>query len=189
MATVGQVYYNVIDNNSGSPISSGVDIFSDIVKAYNAKSFTKLGVQAPSGTQMVMNNNKTIMVGRTGIYELDEDISITSMYFVRPRLYVKDEELSQTTKEEGEAGMQAAEAKRQKALDSLNKEYAGKEQDDNYWAAYNQIQSTYIEEYKIALNKYNQGSNGIYTLPDPNNPDSSANYKDLENIIVDFIYE
>lgn len=189
MATVGQVYYRVIDNNSGSPISSGIDIFSDIVKAYKATSFTKLGVQAPSGTQMVMNNNKSIMVGRTGIYELDEDISITSLYFVRPRLYVKDEELSELTKAEGEEGMQAAEDKRQKALDTLNKEYSGKEQDDNYWNTYNQIQSTYIDEYKIALSKYNQGSNGIYTLPDPENPSSAENYKELDNIIIDFIYE
>jgi hypothetical protein len=30
------------------------------------------------------------MVGRTGIYELDEDIVITSMYFDRPRKYTRD---------------------------------------------------------------------------------------------------
>jgi hypothetical protein len=42
-----------------------------------------------------MNESKTIMVGRTGIYELDDDIAITNMYFIRPRKYKKDEEASQ----------------------------------------------------------------------------------------------
>nr|DAL81299.1 MAG TPA: hypothetical protein [Bacteriophage sp.] len=31
MPTVGQIYYNVIDNNSGSYASSGQDIFRNIV--------------------------------------------------------------------------------------------------------------------------------------------------------------
>jgi hypothetical protein len=41
---------------------------------------------------VVLNTNKVILIGRTGIYELDDDISITSMYFERPRNYTKDED-------------------------------------------------------------------------------------------------
>jgi hypothetical protein len=46
-----------------------------------------------------MNASKTIMIGRTGIYELDEDIAITSMYFVRPKNYIKDEEETELKKQ------------------------------------------------------------------------------------------
>ena len=49
-----------------------------------------------------MNASKTIMIGRTGIYELDEDIVITSMKFVRPTVYIKDEKESESKKQEGE---------------------------------------------------------------------------------------
>lgn len=195
MATVGQVYYNVVDNNSGSPISSGVDIFSDIVAAQGATQFTKLGIQAPPGTRVVMNNNKTIMVGRTGIYELDEDIVITSIYFVRPWQYIKDEAASSAAKEAGINGMLQANATRQASLDALNARFPNIPTDEDaegyaeYWEAYNEIQSIYINAYKEALGQFNTGSNGIYVLPDPNNPNSEVNYKDLYNIIIDFIYE
>ena len=77
MPTVGQIYYNVIDNNSGSYASSKEDIYTDLVAQVGASQFNKVGVQAPPGTKMVMNESKQIMVGRTGIYELDEDIAIT----------------------------------------------------------------------------------------------------------------
>ena len=39
MPTVGQIYYNVIDNNSGSYVSSGQNIFSDIVVQVGASQF------------------------------------------------------------------------------------------------------------------------------------------------------
>lgn len=197
MATVGQVYYNIMDKNSGSPISTaGIDIFQDIIAQMNADKFTKLGVQAPPGTRVVMNGSKTIMVGRTGMYELDEDVVITSIYFVRPRQYIKDEAASELAKQEGIDGMIAANEARQRELDRLNNDYAGniptnEEQAGykEYWERYNAIQSLYINDYKEALNSFNTGSNGIYVLPDPNNPESEVNYKDLFNIIIDFIYE
>lgn len=180
MATIGQIYHNVMDTNSGGPLTDDVNIFQDIVKAYGATSFTKVGVQAPPGTQMILND-KTIMVGRTGIYELDEDISITTMRFIQPQVYEKDEAETQIAKEQGEAGMKAAEEARSKALDSLHTRY-GDTRNDAYWEEYNNIQAIYIEAYKAALNKYNQGCNGIYILV-------KDSYKDLDNVIVDFIYE
>ena len=122
MPTVGQVYYNVIDNNSGSYVSSGQNIFSDIIAQVGASQFNKVGVQAPAGTKIVMNESKTIMVGRTGIYELDDDIAITNMYFIRPRKYEKDEEASQQAIEQGTEGMQAADKKRADDLEQFYKE-------------------------------------------------------------------
>ena len=196
MATVGQIYYNVIDNNSGSYIKSGEDIFTDIVNQIGASQFNKVGIQASPGTQIVMNNAKTIMVGRTGIYELDDDIAITAMYFVRPRKYEKDEEASAEAIEQGVARMQAAEDARERALEQFyvdNPVIPDRETDPEgyqaYWDAYNNIQMTYIAAYQEALNLYNSGINGIYVLPNPGDVDASENYQDLYNVIIDFIYE
>ena len=196
MATVGQIYYNVIDNNSGSYIKSGEDIFTDIVNQIGASQFNKVGIQASPGTQIVMNNAKTIMVGRTGIYELDDDIAITAMYFVRPRKYKKDEEASAEAIEQGVAGMQAAEDARERALEQFyvdNPVIPDRETDPEgyqaYWDAYNNIQMTYIAAYQEALNLYNSGINGIYVLPNPGDVNAPENYQDLYNVIIDFIYE
>lgn len=195
MPTVGQVYYNVIDNNSGSYVSSGQNIFSDIIAQVGASQFNKVGVQAPAGTKIVMNESKTIMVGRTGIYELDDDIAITNMYFIRPRKYEKDEEASQQAIEQGTKGMQAADKKRADDLKQFYKENPVMPDPDTdpggyraYWDSYNNIQTTYIEAYQIALSLYNQGVNGIYVLPNPDNIDAPENYQDLYNVIIDFIY-
>lgn len=196
MATVGQIYYNVIDNNSGSYIKSGEDIFTDIVNQIGASQFNKVGIQASPGTQIVMNNAKTIMVGRTGIYELDDDIAITAMYFVRPRKYEKDEEASAEAIEQGVAEMQAAEDAREQALEQFyvdNPVIPDRETDPEgyqaYWDAYNNIQMTYIAAYQEALNLYNSGINGIYVLPNPGDVNAPENYQDLYNVIIDFIYE
>lgn len=195
MPTVGQVYYNVIDNNSGSYVSSGQNIFSDIIAQVGASQFNKVGVQAPAGTKIVMNESKTIMVGRTGIYELDDDIAITNMYFIRPRKYEKDEEASQQAIEQGTKGMQAADKKRADDLEQFYKENPVMPDPDTdpegyraYWDSYNNIQTTYIEAYQTALSLYNQGVNGIYVLPNPDNIDAPENYQDLYNVIIDFIY-
>lgn len=191
---VGQIYYNIIDENSGGPISGDIDIFQDIVAAYGAKQFNKLGIEAPPGTKIVMNNTKTIMIGRTGIYELDNDISITNMYFLRPKKYLKDEEASQKAKENGISGMLKANTDRQNALDSLNQDFPNipTDQEDPsyeiYWDRYNTIQSNYIKDYQSALSQFNIGSNGIYVLPNPNNPDAPENYEDLYNVLINFIY-
>lgn len=200
MSTVGQVYYNVIDNNSGKYISSGIDIFQDIVSSYTGKTgsvFSKLGVQATPGTQVVFNENKTIMIGRTGIYELDDSISIGSMRFVKPRKYQLDQALTDEALEQGTEGMIAADTKRKEDLEAFHEKWPdgapSKETDPaqytQYWEEYNGIQSDYIAAYQEALNLYNQGVNGIYVLPDPENPDSALNYSDLYNVIVDFIYD
>ena len=195
MPTVGQVYYNVIDNNSGSYVSSGQNIFSDIIAQVGASQFNKVGVQAPAGTKIVMNESKTIMVGRTGIYELDDDIAITNMYFIIPRKYEKDEEASQQAIEQGTEGMQAADKKRADDLEQFYKENPVMPDPDTdpegyraYWDSYNNIQTTYIEAYQTALSLYNQGVNGIYVLPNPDNIDAPENYQDLYNVIIDFIY-
>lgn len=194
MATIGQVYYNIIDNSNGNYISGDIDIFQDIVSGYGAKQFNKLGIQAPPGTRIVMNNSKTIMIGRTGIYELDEDITITNMYFLRPKKYIKDEAASEKAKQDGIAKMLKANETRQQALDQLNNDFPTIPTDeenpnyDTYWNRYNTIQSNYITAYQEGLSQFNIGSNGIYVLPNPDNIEADENYEDLYNVLIDFIY-
>lgn len=196
MANVGQVYYNVIDDtrNGYATYPNGLDIFSDLVVIYGTR-FTKVGIQAPPGTKVIMNENKTIMVGRTGIYELDEDISITSLRFDRPRRYEKDNQKSAELIEAGTALMKEADNERTQKMEQLKNKFPippTSQEDENYkayWDEYNQIQSDYIKKYQEGLGSYNSGINGIYVLPNPNDPDDDINYQDLYNIIVDFIYE
>lgn len=191
MATVGQIYYNVIDKNTGSCLSSGPDIFTDIVSRYGAKKFNKIGVQAKPGTKMVMNDSKTIMVGTTGIYELDDGITITSMYFIKPKKYIKDITASNQAIKDGVDKIKQADTNRTASLLKL-----GTEPDRNnteifndYWNKYNDIQTTFIKEYNEGLKLFQTGNNGIYTLPNPTNIQAPENYDDLFDVIVDFIYE
>ena len=196
MSAVGQVYYRVLDINSGTYISSDQDIYQDIVHNYGgASQFTKIGIQAPPGTRAVLNGNKTIMIGRTGIYELDEDIAVTNLYFIRPRKYKRDDEASNALIDSGMQAMIAAEQERKTSLDQLNKQFPNVPDDVNdanydvYWSTYEGIQETYSGKYEKGLLDYNVGKNGVYVLPNPANIDAPENYEDLYNVIVDFIYD
>lgn len=208
MSAVGQIYWRVLD--VGEYITTDnltKDYFyynteesasnkdHDLVKFYQATQFTKLGVQAPPGTRMIINDNKAIMVGRTGIYELDEDIPVTSLKFVRPRKYSKDPEASVEAEENGINAMQDAEDARQRKLQALNSKYGSVPEsgtDPNfeaYWDEYQKIQDEYITAYEKGLGQYSTGRSGIYTLPDPANKDADVNYEELYNVIVDFVYD
>ena len=197
MLTVGQIYYRVLDTGTGTYVSSGQNIYEDIVPQYGgATRFTKLGIQAPAGTRLVINKNKNIIIGRTGIYELDDEIDITNLYFLRPRKYVRDEEASNRSMDAGMKAMQDAEKVRAEALRVLNQAFpSGPPQDtsdpnyDSYWSQYESIQTTYHTSYEAGLIQYEIGKAGIYILPNPNNVEAEENYEDLYNIIVDFIYE
>lgn len=210
MASVGQIIYNLEDyNNSGGYISTSssdvnttiysvddasaykngkINIFQDIIGNYfSGKTFTKLGIQAPSGTRVVLNTNKVILIGRTGIYELDDDISITSMYFERPRNYTKDEDATQKSLTDGQLALQDAEQARIDALAELESQ-KNNVSATYYWSKYISIQDTYDKSYQEALSLYNIGINGIYTLPNSDDVNAEENYQDLFNIIIDFIY-
>lgn len=213
MATVGQIVYNLQDfhtsgglistSSSGGIISSGdttnydtyksgrIDIFdstNNLVSKYSSTGFTKVGIQAPPGTKVMLNNNKEILIGRTGVYEVDDDITITSMYFIRPKKYEKDADATEQALQDGITAFAAAESARESSLATLDEQYVGKDKDADYWDKYTIIQDTYDEAYQIALAKYTQGVNGIYKLPNETDVDADENYEDLYNIIVDFIY-
>ena len=87
-----QDYRNIkleVSTNKNGVVIAGVgdlDMTSDLfgqfaegVSYRNAK-VTKLGVQAPPHTKMVIDG-RDIQVGNTGIYELDDDIIIEKIKF------------------------------------------------------------------------------------------------------------
>lgn len=188
MSAIGQIYYRVVDTSSTGDgkhyISSGIDIYNDIVSASSAKQFTKVGIQAPPGAQVVMNASKTIMIGRTGIYELDEDIVITSMKFVRPTVYIKDEEESESKKQEGEKIIKEAKAALEAAIAALGEEPTDPTSDayKTYWSGYNEANETYITAFQKGSAILNQGLNGVYK-------EDKTVIGELDNVIVDFIYD
>lgn len=195
MAQVGQIIYNIQGTSSDELLStstdvnqvisskdpgyeqSRIDIFHDVVSLYSSKQFSKLGVQAPPGTRLVLNETKEILIGQNGIYELDDNIVITQLYFIQPKNYVPDEEASNQMLADGKAAILAAENKRQTALDAINPDTT-----EDYYTQYQAIQNQYETEYNAALKVYNAGLNGIYKI-DEENP-----FKDVYNIIVDFLY-
>lgn len=211
MATIGQVYYNVIDQRTRSCSSNGPGIFKEgtekeLVGRCGANSFTKLGVQAKPGTRMVLNNNKTIMIGQTGTYEI-EDVTITSLYFERPLKYSLDIDASDSAISNGLAKIKEAEAELEekvkvqttdgittisvKVNDTWMQE-PDKSDEDNFkffWNTYSAAQGAFIEKYNEGLNLFQTGENGIYKLPNPDNLKAPENYDDLYDVIVDFIYE
>lgn len=188
MSAIGQIYYRVVDTSSTGDgkhyISSGIDIYNDIVSASSAKQFTKVGIQAPPGAQVVMNASKTIMIGRTGIYELDEDIVITSMKFVRPIVYIKDEEESESKKQEGEKIIKEAKVALEAAIAALGEEPIDPTSDayKTYWNGYNEANETYITAFQKGSVILNQGLNGVYK-------EDKTVIGELDNVIVDFIYD
>jgi hypothetical protein len=166
-------YYNAI-----------IDIYSNIVKQITeGKGWQKLGIQAPPGTRFMINDDREILVGRTGVYELSNDIIVTSLLFIQPKNYIYDDITSQVLLNQGKAEIRAAEDKRKQEMGKLDTN------DPNYYEDYQEVQSTYAIEYEKALGKYNRGINGIYTLPYPDDLQNKANYKKLYNIIIDYVTE
>lgn len=109
MANIGQLYYRVPigTEDDGTVIYStstqlATSFFGvNLVGLMGTSAWTKVGIQAPPGTQMVMNGIKEILMGRTGIYELDEDISITDLQFKQPQNYIEDIDAEEKAKSDG----------------------------------------------------------------------------------------
>lgn len=176
MADIGQIQYNVRDNNGQYIGNNKYNIFDqNLVEAYPANRFTKVGIQAPPGTKVIMSkSNKVIIIGRTGIYELDENIPIDYLRFEHPIEYKFDQDATQEALNEGINALKEAEKYKKETIDTLDPD------SETYWEDYTKYQDIYFNKYKEALALYKKGVNGVY---DP------VGEKDLDDIIIDFIYE
>lgn len=200
MATIGQVVYNLQDFHTGGLISTDsnnlsntitsdspnystnrLDIFSVdlVVDKFNNQPFSKLGIQAPPGTKIQLNDGKLIIIGRTGVYELDEDIQVTHLKFIQPKKYKLNRAKSQEYLQTGSEGLEKAEQIRTEKLKKLNDEYATKDKDKAYWARYICIQNDFDASYSKAQSNYIIGINGFY---------EEDGFEELYNVIIDFLY-
>lgn len=75
---VGQVKYKYKGDNVAPTITSNL-LSNGVITGGSV--ITKLAVQAPIGTQIRIND-KSILVGYTRIYQLPDDVEVTSIYFV-----------------------------------------------------------------------------------------------------------
>lgn len=176
-----------------NPKASGKPSIISAIGPINNTTIKKLGIQAPSGTKVHLNSGgksdeQIIMIGRTGMYELDENISITDIYFERPRNYILDEEAMAAQLLLGKKNMQAAEKERENDIKILNEDQTIVKDSEEYWNRYIQINDKFQKAYDTAKGQYNIGVTGIYKLPNKDNLDAEENYKELYNIIIDFEY-
>lgn len=176
---VGQYYYNL---ETYPDMESTTTLFAMVNGQWEAQELVgngeiwyKVGIQAPAGTQAVIDG-QTIMVGRSGIYELDDGIAINSLKFVQPVKYVRDEATSNQHMDEGIAGMNEAQA----IIKEIYYDENGNPKDpssitEEDLKTGNEACIAYNEAYK----KYLSGKNGIYT---------KGEVTDLKNIVIDFTY-
>lgn len=203
MATVQQIIYNLENYGGAGLISTAaanrnstiswdgsdedktvyengrINIYQNLIGEEQV--LTKLGIQGPPGTvfhagsSAEESQSKRIMIGRSGVYELDQTIEIRFLKFEQPIKYKLDEGETGDYLREGMAELQTAETARDEAIRAITSA-------DNVitdWTRYIEIQTAYDAAYNAALGKYNLGINGVYK------EDGKA---DLKNIIIDFIY-
>ena len=185
------------ENESNEITSQKINIYENILEQCHISKILKLGIQAPPGTKFLLNSSEintdinalTLIVGRTGIYELDlsgqgDGNNLTYLKFLRPQYFVLDEADSFKRSQEGITNMNKAKRKFDEEVNKLNSLYgsAATETDTNneYWKDYDFLFQTYCDEYEGARALYLQGINGIYR---------KGSEGDLQNVIIDFYYE
>ena len=208
---IGQIVYNLEDyagsgglvSTSNNDLSVRVTSFgnnfyeSQQIKIFeknileNIPFIKKIGIQAPPGTKFFLNGSdgalysgQEIVVGRTGIYELDDNISITSLVFDRPKKYAIDIAATNEAINVGITQMEEAKNQFDVAYRSLKlaKEAASTSMsNEEFWEQYDLLHDKYLEEYNAARAQYIKGIAGIYV-------ENSLN-EDIHNIIIDYISE
>lgn len=204
---IGQIVYNLEDYmGTGGLVSTArnntrvtsfnnndyenqrIDIFhSNILEGLDV---SKLGIQAPPGTKFFLNSSKgdsnskgqEIVVGRTGVYELDDGIAITSLIFDRPKKFTIDIQATNEAITNGINQMEDAKIKFDNAYKALKLSYDAANTtmtNKEFWENYDIIHDEYLNEYNAARAKYIQGVAGIYV--------QNHLSEDLYNIIIDYI--
>lgn len=199
MAT-GQLYYNVrfADGTHGSgefPDHTQIteeNFFykdeehkNDLVAALGyGVSLTRVGIQAPPGTQIIFNEDHPITIGRTGIYEIEAEIK--NMYIIRVANYIHKEQQERTDKNAGANDMKDAVQRYWENFFSLHPiptVEASTEVWNTFDASFKVARNEFDELYSTGLGQYLTGLNGEYEI------DSQKPYVDVENLIIDYQYD
>ena len=88
--TIGQYIYKVLDTVSGSYLKNS-DVFNNMQDGATetpviTNNFTKLSFQAPTGTNIIIDG-KTVIIGRSGYYEVPEGIRVGSFSLKAGMIY------------------------------------------------------------------------------------------------------
>lgn len=171
---IGQICYNILTSSSGTvTIPAGTNIYNNIVPANST--ITKLSITAQPGVKALINGSKEIMIGRTGVYEV-EGVEITSLKIIQPVEQNVDEVASRNARMTGIAGIKNA-LVALAAIDLGSDD--GSQKNDETKSKVGQIKSL-AADLTTNCNNYVNGYNGIYEDGDP---------IDLMNVIIDYIYE
>ena len=198
MAQIGQIVYDLngqyshnketLDNNL---FGNGIIGVPDLIPTGNV--ITKLGVQASPGTQLKINcvnaasPGMSIIVGRSGIYELDERINVHQLSIIRTPLYQLDVE--QTQQAQADSIINLANFVDMVESNPLPSTWDEKAMTD--WIGLIQTNSgdnitQAMEYYYNGYIKFLQGKHGIYEPVMINNIPA---YEPVKNLIIDYIYE
>lgn len=163
-----------------------VQITQELLEQVGVRKITKLGIQAPPGTKFFINKNSDflIMVGRTGVYEIEDGPSIESLQFVQPNEFTLDTYETQQRINLGLKGMRDAKNNFDKRLLSIQTLGEASNDSDSlkkYYEKYDEYHAEYVEKYDNAKGMYIQGLSGVYK--------KSPSIQRLKNIIIDFIYD
>lgn len=193
MARPGQIVYNLQDyQQSGGRISTSgsnvfativdtdpgykanrINIYENVVSHYDGQRFQKVGIQAAPGTQFILNGTKGMIVGRNGIYELDEDIVITELSFVKPRNYVLDQDQTTQKLNAGIKALTTAENVRKTDLANLDKKYEIKDllvdeatlsADGSKYIYPNSIYTNWKDVYPQLFETYSDNGDGTFSV-------------------------
>ena len=174
-----------------------INIYTENVFKNFSQSIYKLGIQAPPGTKfyidgqidvdeegkVVKYSGQEIIVGRTGIYELDDDIKVERLVFARPKMYTIDVYQTNNYVSDGVRQMEKAKTDFDKAYRQLKLEQEAPNStitNEKFWEQYEVIHNKYLTEYNAARARYIKGLAGVYVENDY--------LQDLKNVIIDFMF-
>lgn len=203
MAQPYQLYYRLEDFRTEERYQTStiegttLNIYSDIVSQFKKGNFNKLGIQAPAGTKFYINSSTSpIMIGRTGIYELDEDINVNFLRFEAPKNYELNEAETQKHLANGVSQSKTAKTFYDNYMIKIAGLPGNKDSQGNYTAQYWQdynvvyqggtlsnkevIETGYAAQMEGAYSEIIRGINGVY---------EEKGVKEINNVIIDFLIE
>lgn len=208
MGTIKQIVYRLEDyrQEKGYYTTDGYDgNFYNINLIPSGQTVTHLGIQAPAGTFFYINgSDNRIMMGRSGVYEL-EGIEITTLMFEQPIDYQLDAEATAAAAIEAQELIAAADEWRAaRMLEMLKENYIITKGDGTY-----SVNSIFADEFLVYYNSLMYGglwfndtmtvisqeecyttqiqkANLVYTKA-VNGVYKKNGTKELENVIIDFM--
>lgn len=186
---VGQIIYNWkndpdetegLYSNWNKNISIS-DQSRNIIDMVGCSKFTKMSIQAPPGYKIkitVDGHDKEIMIGRTGIYNMDENINITRLIFMPMGTLVKNET---ATNQKQISGITKIKQVLDSPLYASQISYTEENNEINHisgltptlWKELNENQT-----FSEGLTDYSLGTYGVFEL---------GQEKQLENIMIDYM--